>query len=82
MLSNTLRPNLCYLKIICILHPLYHPKIIGYILKKSKRRVAFVFLRLILMKMKMEMKNRSHRYNIGIGLGIGMNIVNIKSGLV
>ena len=64
MLSNTLRPNLCYLKIICILHPLYHPKIIGYILKKSKRRVAFVFLRLILMKMKMEMKNRSHRYNI------------------
>ena len=32
--EQQLRLNFCYLKIICILHPHYHPKIIGYILKK------------------------------------------------
>ena len=32
MLSNTLSLNFCYLKIIRILHPRYHPKIIGDIL--------------------------------------------------
>ena len=33
MLSNTLRLNFCYLKIIHILYPLYHPIIRGHILK-------------------------------------------------
>ena len=37
MLSNTLRLNFCYLKIIHILHPRYHPKIIGDILKKEAK---------------------------------------------
>ena len=37
MLSNTLRLNFCYLKIIHILHSRYCLKIIGHILKISKR---------------------------------------------
>ena len=37
MLSNNLRLNFCYLKIIHILHPRYHPKIIGHILKKKQK---------------------------------------------
>ena len=35
MLSNTLRLNFCYLKIIHILHTLYHPKTMGHILKNG-----------------------------------------------
>ena len=31
------KATLCHLKIIHILHPRYHPKIIGHILKNSKR---------------------------------------------
>ena len=62
MQSNTLRLNFCYLKIIHILHPRYHPKIIGHVPKISKRTSLCVFPRLIIMKMKM--KNRSHRYDI------------------
>ena len=67
MLSNTLRLNFSYLKIIHILYPLYHPKIIGHILKnKPKNKGVFIndITRLIIMKMKMEMKNKSHRYDI------------------
>ena len=48
MLTDTLRLNFHYLQIIHILHPCYHPKIIGYILKNSKRTTVSV----------------SHRYNI------------------
>ena len=33
-LSNALRLNFCFLKIICFIHPSYHPKIAGDILKK------------------------------------------------
>ena len=40
MLSSTLRPNVCYMKIIHILHPHYHPNIIGY--KISKRSASFL----------------------------------------
>ena len=36
MLSNTLRLNFGYLEIIHTLHPHYHPKIIGHIVKISK----------------------------------------------
>ena len=62
MLSNTLRLNFCYLKIIHILHPRYHPKIMGH---RSKRTSVSVFIiPLIIMKMKIKMKNRSHRSNI------------------
>ena len=36
-LSNTLRLNFCYLKIIRFLHPGYHPKVIGDILKNVQK---------------------------------------------
>ena len=67
MLSNTQRLNFCYLKIIQIYHPRYHPKIIGHILKnKQKNKCVSIHevLWLIIMKMKMKMKNRPHRYYI------------------
>ena len=66
MLSNTLRVNFCYLKTIHILHPCYHPKIIGHILKnKQKNKCVCIheIIRFIVMKMKMKMKNILHRYN-------------------
>ena len=67
MLSNNLRLNFCYLKIIYILYPYYHPKIIGHTLK-NKQKTMYAFnhdiIWLIMMKMKMKMKNRSHIYNI------------------
>ena len=37
MLSNTLGRKFCYLKVIHILHSRYHPKILGHVLKISKR---------------------------------------------
>ena len=58
MQSNTLRLNFCFLKIIHILHPCYHPKI------KRMCISTHEIIRLIRMKMKVKMKNRSHRYNI------------------
>ena len=65
--SNTLRPKLCCLKIIHILHLRYHPKILGHILK-NKQKNKFVYIheitRLIIMKMEMKLENRSHRYVI------------------
>ena len=67
ILSNTLRLNFCYLKIIHILHPRYHPKIIGHILKNKQKDMNLCIheiIRLIIMKMRMKMKNRSHRYKI------------------
>ena len=45
-LSNTLRLNFCYLKTFHILHSRYHPKIIGRILKISKRTIVPAFMRL------------------------------------
>ena len=48
--------NFCYLKIIHILNPRYHPnKVCVYIHK---------IVKLIITKIKMETKNGSHRYNI------------------
>ena len=44
-IRNTLRLNFCYLKIIHILHPRYHPKIIGHILK-NKLKNNYVCVRL------------------------------------
>ena len=67
MLSNTLRRNACYLKIIHILHLRYHPKITGHILtnkKKNKCICIHGIIRETTMKMKIKMKNRSYRYNI------------------
>ena len=61
MPSNTLWLNFCYLKIINILHPRYHPKIIGYILKNKQKNKCVCIHDIIIMKMKMKMKNRSHK---------------------
>ena len=64
VLSNSLRLNLFYLKIIHILHPRYPPKIIGQILKnKQKNKYVCIHEIIRLMKM-MKMKNSSHRYEI------------------
>ena len=47
MISNTLRLNLCYLKITHILHPHHHPKMIGHILKnKQKNMYVCILMRL------------------------------------
>ena len=68
MLSNTLKLNFCDLNFIQILHPRYHPKTIGDILKyKEKNKcvcIHEIIWKSITMKMKMNMKNRSHRYDI------------------
>ena len=67
MLSNTLRLNFCYLKVIHVLHPRYHPKIIEHILKNyqtNKCACIHEIIRLIIMKMKLKMKKRLHRYDI------------------
>ena len=40
MLSNNMRRNFCYLKIIHILHSRYHPKIIGHNLKNNKKSIC------------------------------------------
>ena len=62
MLSNTLR-----LSFIHILHPSFHPKVIGKILKNKHKNVCVCIheiIRLTIMKMKMKIKNRSHRFDI------------------
>ena len=68
MLSNTLRLNFRYLKIIHILHLHYHPKIIGRTLKNKQKSQSACILEImqsiIKMEMKMKMKNRSLRYDI------------------
>ena len=67
MLSDTVRLNFSYSKIIRIPHPRYHSKTIGHILKKkqkSKHVCIHEIMRIIMMKMKMRMKNRSYRYDI------------------
>ena len=51
---------------IHILHPSYHPKIIGDILKnnhKSKRVFIHEIARSIIMKVNMKMKSKSHKYD-------------------
>ena len=45
-LSNTLKLNYCYLKIIRFLHPRYHPKIIGSILKNVPKNKYFCLMML------------------------------------
>ena len=55
-----------YLKIIQILHPRYHPKLIGHILRNkqtSKCVCIHELIRLIIMKMKMNIRKR-YRYDI------------------
>ena len=64
MLSNTLRLNFCYLKIIHILHTGYHPKLMGHILKNKQKNNCACIREIIRSIVKMKMKMRSHRYDI------------------
>ena len=67
-LSNTLRLNFRYLKIIRFFHPRYHPEIIEKVLKNVQKTTASVLINgvvwLITMKMRLKVKNRSERYDI------------------
>ena len=67
MLSNTLRQNFCYLKIIHILHQRYYLRIIGHSLKNKQKNKCFCIheiIRLIIKEMHMKIKNKSNRYDI------------------
>ena len=65
-LSNTLRLNVCHLKIIHFLHSCYHPKLCEMFKKCVKKKcVCFNdIIWLIIMKMRLKMKIGSHRYDI------------------
>ena len=82
MLSNTLRLDFSYLKIIDILRPRYHSKIRGNILKNKQKHTCVCFdeiIRLIIIKKKLNIKKRSHKYEqVDQGRGMNTNIVNIK----
>ena len=67
MLSKTMRLNFCYLKIIHIFQPPYHPySEIAYIFWKIRKiNKVSAFIRLIMMKMKLKMKCdiHGHKYS-------------------
>ena len=81
-LSNTLMLNFCYLKIIHILNPCYHPKLTWDILENIAKNNCFCLneiIWLIIMKMRVKMKNKSHRYDIiELYQDIVTNILNIQ----
>lgn len=67
MQTNILRLNFFYLKMIHILHPSYHPKIIRRILKnmqKNKCDRIHEIMQFIIMKIRMKMKNKPYKYDI------------------
>ena len=61
------------MKIIHFLHPRYHPKIIGHILKKNKKRCVCIreIVRLIIMKMK-RMQKKDHINTTQVDLDLDM----------
>ena len=59
-LSNTLRLNFCYLKIIRFIHPRCHPKNI----KKYSKKCAKTSVSVLIKKMKINVKYRLHRCDI------------------
>ena len=64
MLSNSLRLNFCYFKIIHFLHPRYYSKIIGDILKKCTKKQVCLFERNYMIKdneNEAKTENRSHK---------------------
>ena len=66
-LRNTLRLSFGLLKIISSLHPSYHPKIVGDILKNMQKIVVPVLneiIWLMAMKTRLKTKKRSYIYNI------------------
>ena len=81
--DHTLMLNFCYLKIMHILQPRYHPKIIGNVLKTNQNNKCvciYQTIRLIIIQIKMKMKDRSHRYDLNWrGLDMDTNAVKIRS---
>ena len=64
-IRNTLRLNVCYLKVIRFVHSRYHPKIIGAFFKKCTRNKEVCLNEVrIAMKMRLEMKHKSHIYHV------------------
>ena len=62
-LSNNLKLNFCYLKIICFLHQYYHQKITRDI--KKKKCDCFNDAMLVMaMELRLKTKNGSQRYKI------------------
>ena len=79
MLSNTLRLNFLYLKIIYTLHPRYRPKITGHILKNKQNNKCVCIHTINLNENEDEMENKEHRYDKNRPRSkYGQNIVNIK----
>ena len=73
MLNNTLRLNFCYLKIIHILYPHYHPKITQHTLKNKQKNMYVCIhdiIQVILTKMKKKMENRSNRYDMDANIDL------------
>ena len=67
ILSNTLKPNFCHLKIIHILHPRYYPKIIGHILNNKQKNMCVCMHKILMINHNEnidENKKRSYRYDI------------------
>ena len=84
MLSNTLRLNFCYLKIIYTIHPYCHPKIIVHILilknKQKNRCVCIQKIIRLVIKMEMKMKNNHIETTwTDLNLDMATNIANTKS---
>ena len=79
MLSNTLRLNFYYLKIIRILHPRYHSKITEHVLRISKRTSVSFFMRLYVNHNENEDTDRIDTTQIDLGLSMDANIMNINS---
>ena len=72
LLSNILRLNFCYFKVIHILHPSYYPSVIGRILKnKQGENLIYIhrIMRLIVSGIKMKMKDRLHMHGNRLGTG-------------
>ena len=82
MLNNTLRLNFCYLKIIHILYPHYHPKITQHTLKNKQKNMYVCIheiIQVILTKMKKKMENRSNRYDMDANIDLhGYKFSNCK----
>ena len=74
-LEQHLKLNVCYLRIIHILHPRFHPKILGHILKNKQKNKCVCFheiIRLIIMKIKINIDHIDTRY-IDLDLDIGQH---------
>ena len=63
MLRHTMRLKFCYLKIIHIFRPHYHPKITRRTLK-SKEKKIYVYIHEIIQLIMIKMKKQKKKNNI------------------